>query len=277
MEAHPRRRHDPDRADGGEPALALRAHPAVRQPRVRADVRRRPALLAARRRPVLGPQHDHPRRAVHGALRPAAAPRQASRSAARSSATTSSRRRSWAAPAGRIWLAYDLGGSWEEVPSTLLEEMKRDRRWCQGNLQHLRLLFTEGLVRRAPRALPERRASPTCRRCCGSSSSACRPSKRSCSVLREPDYFPNGPEPLPRVAGLAARLGAVAAGGHRPASSSCRRCSRILLVLLHRREARRLRRRRPAHAVSVAARDHRVEPARADPHGVPHPLRAHRT
>ena len=44
-----------------------------------------------------------------------------------------------------IWLAYDLGGSWEEVPSTLLEEMKRDRRWCQGNLQHLRLLPTEGL------------------------------------------------------------------------------------------------------------------------------------
>src|SRR6185369_2030818 len=34
------------------------------------------------------------------------------------------------------WLAYDLGGSWEEVPSTLLEEMNRDRRWCQGNLQH---------------------------------------------------------------------------------------------------------------------------------------------
>ncbi len=43
-----------------------------------------------------------------------------------------------------LWLAYDLGGSYEEVPSTLLEEMKRDRRWCQGNLQHLRLLFTEG-------------------------------------------------------------------------------------------------------------------------------------
>ncbi len=44
-----------------------------------------------------------------------------------------------------LWLAYDLGGSCEEVPSTLLEEMGRDRRWCQGNLQHLRLLFTEGL------------------------------------------------------------------------------------------------------------------------------------
>ena len=44
-----------------------------------------------------------------------------------------------------LWLAYDLPGSYEEVPSTLLEEMKRDRRWCQGNLQHLRLLFSEGL------------------------------------------------------------------------------------------------------------------------------------
>jgi membrane glycosyltransferase len=44
-----------------------------------------------------------------------------------------------------LWLAYDLGGSYEEVPSTLLEEVNRDRRWCQGNLQHLRLLFTEGM------------------------------------------------------------------------------------------------------------------------------------
>jgi membrane glycosyltransferase len=44
-----------------------------------------------------------------------------------------------------LWLAYDLDGSWEETPSSLLEEMKRDRRWCQGNIQHLRLLPTEGL------------------------------------------------------------------------------------------------------------------------------------
>lgn len=44
-----------------------------------------------------------------------------------------------------LWLAYDLPGSWEEVPSSLLEEMKRDRRWCQGNIQHLRLIPTEGL------------------------------------------------------------------------------------------------------------------------------------
>jgi membrane glycosyltransferase len=45
-----------------------------------------------------------------------------------------------------VWLAYDLGGSYEETPPTLLEELKRDRRWCQGNLQHIRLLFTKGLL-----------------------------------------------------------------------------------------------------------------------------------
>jgi membrane glycosyltransferase len=44
-----------------------------------------------------------------------------------------------------VWLAFDLPGSYEETPATLLEEMKRDRRWCQGNLQHLRLLFTGGV------------------------------------------------------------------------------------------------------------------------------------
>jgi len=42
-----------------------------------------------------------------------------------------------------IWLAHDLAGSWEEPTASLLEEMKRDRRWCQGNLQHLKLLHAE--------------------------------------------------------------------------------------------------------------------------------------
>ena len=51
-----------------------------------------------------------------------------------------------------LWLAYDLPGSFEEGPASLIEEMQRDRRWCQGNLQHLRLLLTEGL-RTAHRAL----------------------------------------------------------------------------------------------------------------------------
>jgi len=43
-----------------------------------------------------------------------------------------------------VWLARDLGGSYEETPPTLIDELKRDRRWCQGNMQHLRLLFADG-------------------------------------------------------------------------------------------------------------------------------------
>lgn len=44
------------------------------------------------------------------------------------------------------WEAWivDLPGSFEESPPTVLDELKRDRRWCQGNLQHLRLLCTDG-------------------------------------------------------------------------------------------------------------------------------------
>jgi membrane glycosyltransferase len=43
-----------------------------------------------------------------------------------------------------VWLAYNLGGSYEEIPPTLIDYAKRDRRWCQGNLQHLRLSFARG-------------------------------------------------------------------------------------------------------------------------------------
>jgi membrane glycosyltransferase len=37
-------------------------------------------------------------------------------------------------------------GSWEENPPTLLEFMRRDLRWCQGNMQYLRLLRLRGLM-----------------------------------------------------------------------------------------------------------------------------------
>ncbi len=36
-------------------------------------------------------------------------------------------------------------GSYEEAPQTLIDYILRDRRWCQGNMQHLRLLATPGL------------------------------------------------------------------------------------------------------------------------------------
>ena len=38
-----------------------------------------------------------------------------------------------------------LGGSYEELPSNLLDYAARDRRWCQGNLQHLKVLKWRGL------------------------------------------------------------------------------------------------------------------------------------
>jgi membrane glycosyltransferase len=43
-----------------------------------------------------------------------------------------------------VWLVPDLGGSWEQSPANLLDELQRDRRWCQGNLQNLRLVAEPG-------------------------------------------------------------------------------------------------------------------------------------
>jgi len=37
-----------------------------------------------------------------------------------------------------------MGGSFEETPQTVVDYALRDRRWCQGNLQHLRLLTARG-------------------------------------------------------------------------------------------------------------------------------------
>ena len=44
-----------------------------------------------------------------------------------------------------VWLVNDLEGSYEQQPPNLLEELQRDRRWCQGNLQNARLLTEPGL------------------------------------------------------------------------------------------------------------------------------------
>jgi membrane glycosyltransferase len=43
-----------------------------------------------------------------------------------------------------VWLAPEFGGSFEAPPPTLVDHLKRDRRWCQGNLQHVGLLFARG-------------------------------------------------------------------------------------------------------------------------------------
>jgi membrane glycosyltransferase len=44
-----------------------------------------------------------------------------------------------------VWFAYDLEGSYEEAPQALIENAQRERRWCQGNLQHTLVMFAKGL------------------------------------------------------------------------------------------------------------------------------------
>ena len=45
----------------------------------------------------------------------------------------------------RVRMAADLEGSWEEGPPSLVDVAVRDRRWAQGNLQHLKLITAGGL------------------------------------------------------------------------------------------------------------------------------------
>ncbi|MBT0958358.1 glucans biosynthesis glucosyltransferase MdoH [Alphaproteobacteria bacterium KMM 3653] len=43
-----------------------------------------------------------------------------------------------------VKLLPDVSGSFEETPQTLIDYILRDRRWCHGNMQHLRLLRARG-------------------------------------------------------------------------------------------------------------------------------------
>ncbi len=44
-----------------------------------------------------------------------------------------------------VWLAWDIEGTYEEAPPTLVDHLIRDRRWMQGNLQHMWLVFARKL------------------------------------------------------------------------------------------------------------------------------------
>jgi membrane glycosyltransferase len=45
-----------------------------------------------------------------------------------------------------VRLLPEMGGTWEEMPTNLIDLLGRERRWCQGNLQHLRVLPWAGLA-----------------------------------------------------------------------------------------------------------------------------------
>ncbi|HWG04189.1 MAG TPA: glucans biosynthesis glucosyltransferase MdoH [Beijerinckiaceae bacterium] len=44
-----------------------------------------------------------------------------------------------------VYMLPVLGGSYEESPPSLIDLAARDRRWCQGNLQHSRIIAARGL------------------------------------------------------------------------------------------------------------------------------------
>jgi membrane glycosyltransferase len=46
----------------------------------------------------------------------------------------------------KVCVAADLRGSWEEGPPSLTDMAVRDRRWAQGNLQHVKLIGSAGLT-----------------------------------------------------------------------------------------------------------------------------------
>jgi membrane glycosyltransferase len=45
----------------------------------------------------------------------------------------------------KVYLVPEITGSYEESPSSLIDFAERDRRWCQGNLQHGRVVPATGL------------------------------------------------------------------------------------------------------------------------------------
>src|SRR5258706_9739936 len=44
----------------------------------------------------------------------------------------------------KVRMATDCGGSWEESPPSLIDVAIRDRRWAQGNLQHMKIIGAAG-------------------------------------------------------------------------------------------------------------------------------------
>jgi membrane glycosyltransferase len=135
-----------------------------------------------------------------------------------------------------LWLAYDLGGSWEEVPATLLEEMRRDRRWCQGNLQHLRLLFTEGLFG-AHRALFLNGALSYMSALLWNAFLVLSTIEAAWNAITPPEYFPHGPSlfpewPIWRPDWALALVAVIAMVLFFPKLLS------VLLIVLKRRDAR---------------------------------------
>ena len=141
----PRRRHHPDAAADHQPQHAVRARAAVRRQGLRPGGRGRPLGV------------DRAGTATTGATTPSSA-RAPSRPVAGCPTfpgrpplgghvlshdfveAALMRRAGWT-----VYMLHDLPGSYEESPPSLIDVAARDRRWCQGNLQHSRIIGARGL------------------------------------------------------------------------------------------------------------------------------------
>ena len=144
--SEPERRYYPVVAKSVRHGYAVCALSAVRHPRLRAAVYRWSALLAAGRIALLG--HNAIIRVQPFIEHCALAPLPGEGSFAGSILSHDfveaalMRRAGWG-----VWIAYDLPGSYEELPPNLLDELKRDRRWCHGNLMNFRLFLVKACTR----------------------------------------------------------------------------------------------------------------------------------
>ena len=226
MEANPTRRHHPDRAAAPPAATrCMRASQQFATARLRAAVHRRPALLAARRIALLGPQRDHPRRAVHAALRAGAGCPGAARCRGEILShdfveAALMRRAGWG-----VWIAYDLPGSYEEMPPNLLDELQRDRRWCQGNLKNFRLFLRERPASGAPRGVRDRRDGLRVGAAVVRCSWCCRRVLLAVHALSEPAVLRRAVPAVSRSGPNGIRHAHSSVHARRPRCCSCRRCS----------------------------------------------------
>ncbi len=106
-----------------------------------------------------------------------------------------------------VWIAYDLPGSYEEMPPNLIDELKRDRRWCQGNLMNVAAVAREGAASGASRRVHDRRDGVPVRAAVVPASCCCRPCMLAIHTLVPPQYFVEPYQLFPLLARVAARSG----------------------------------------------------------------------
>ena len=246
-----RRRHHPDRAARGRARHAVRAHPAVRH-----------AASTVRCSPPACTSGSSANRTTGATTRSSASRR--SSGTARSDACRARgalsgeilshdfveaalmRRAGWA-----VWIAYDLPGSYEEMPPNLIDELKRDRRWCQGNLMNFRLFLMKGL-HPAHRAVFMTGVMAYLSAPLWFLFLVLSTALLAVHTLTRAGVFRRAVPAVSAVAGVASRVGADA---RRRDGDRCCSCPRSSRAAARRAGGARLRRRAARSSASVAARD----------------------